>query len=193
MKPRLFFLTGFVLLAILQSTACAIQEPLNPDDLEIENARVPVQMSPGLTDRGTSSLEEAMAPAETDEQTETASQAGTAPIGQPPAKNTNRSGRSWSDVETMMTICILAFGVLTLFLQTFICFRLKIEWTPYSILQFYGLTLVIVGSLLLITAGYSDQQIAGVIGLLGTIAGYLLGKTPDKEVVVRSEAPTNNS
>ena len=186
MKPRLFFLTGFVLLAILQSTACAIQEPLNPDDLEIENARVSVQMSPGLTDQVTGSLEETATPVEA------AKQRDSERVAQMPPKSTNTDGRSWSDVETMMTICILAFGVLTLLLQTLICFRLKIEWTPYSILQFYGLTLVIIGSLLLITAGYSDQQIAGVIGLLGTIAGYLLGKTPDKEVV-RSEAPTNNS
>ena len=31
-------------------------------------------------------------------------------------------------------------------------------------------------AIFLVVAGYSDQQIAPVIGLLGTIAGYLLGK-----------------
>ncbi|QTA83229.1 Uncharacterized protein dnl_56240 [Desulfonema limicola] len=40
-----------------------------------------------------------------------------------------------------------------------------------------GFTLVIVSGLFLITAGYSQEQISPMIGLLGTTAGYLLGKT----------------
>lgn len=39
-----------------------------------------------------------------------------------------------------------------------------------------GLTLVVTAGLFLITAGYSETQIAPMMGLLGTIAGYLLGK-----------------
>jgi biopolymer transport protein ExbB/TolQ len=30
----------------------------------------------------------------------------------------------------------------------------------------------------LVVAGYTDTQIAPVMGLLGTVAGYLLGKEP---------------
>jgi hypothetical protein len=35
---------------------------------------------------------------------------------------------------------------------------------------------VIIGTLTLIAAGYSDQQIAPAFGLFGTIVGYILGK-----------------
>ena len=36
---------------------------------------------------------------------------------------------------------------------------------------------VIIGTLTLIAAGYSDQQIAPAFGLFGTIVGYILGKS----------------
>jgi hypothetical protein len=35
---------------------------------------------------------------------------------------------------------------------------------------------LIVGGLILVTAGYSNEQIAPAFGLLGTIAGYILGR-----------------
>lgn len=107
-------------------------------------------------------------------------------VGQAP--ELGGASRSWTDVETMITICILAFGLLVLIMQSVLCFKLKINWTPFALLQFYGLTLVIIGALVLVTAGYSDQQIAAVIGLLGTIAGYLLGKTSGDAKVPDTES-----
>ena len=35
---------------------------------------------------------------------------------------------------------------------------------------------VITGSLILITAGYSNDQIAPAFGLFGTVIGYMLGR-----------------
>ncbi|PSO30609.1 hypothetical protein C7G41_17420 [Bradyrhizobium sp. MOS002] len=35
---------------------------------------------------------------------------------------------------------------------------------------------VIVGTLILVTAGYSNEQIAPAFGLFGTIVGYMLGR-----------------
>jgi hypothetical protein len=35
---------------------------------------------------------------------------------------------------------------------------------------------VITGSLILITAGYSNEQIAPAFGLFGTVIGYMLGR-----------------
>jgi hypothetical protein len=35
---------------------------------------------------------------------------------------------------------------------------------------------VITGSLVLITAGYSNEQIAPAFGLFGTVIGYMLGR-----------------
>ena len=43
-----------------------------------------------------------------------------------------------------------------------------------------GLTLVLVAGLFLITAGYSQNQVAPMMGLLGTIVGFLLGTTEKK-------------
>ncbi len=52
-------------------------------------------------------------------------------------------------------------------------------WGSSSI-QMVGLTLVITAGLFLVVTGYSQAQIAPMIGLLGTIAGYLLGRGGDK-------------
>lgn len=45
-----------------------------------------------------------------------------------------------------------------------------------SLLKIFGTILIIVASVFLIVAGYSEKQVSPVIGLLGTIAGYILGK-----------------
>jgi hypothetical protein len=85
------------------------------------------------------------------------------------------SGREWTSIEIVLSVAILVFALVIFLFQTIVMAKLKLEWTPSNILRFYGLTLIISGGLLLVVAGYSDQQIAPVIGLLGTIAGYLLG------------------
>jgi hypothetical protein len=71
---------------------------------------------------------------------------------------------------------VLGFGFLIILLQVFVMLRLKKGWGPQSI-RIVGLTLVLISGLFLIVAGYSQQQIAPMIGLLGTITGFLLGKT----------------
>lgn len=45
---------------------------------------------------------------------------------------------------------------------------------PNSILRLVGLPLVILSAIFLVVVGYSQEQIAPVVGLLGAIAGYLL-------------------
>jgi hypothetical protein len=49
-------------------------------------------------------------------------------------------------------------------------------FTGDDVLKVFGVTLIIVGSLVLIAAGFGDKQIAPAMGLFGTLAGYLLGK-----------------
>lgn len=44
-------------------------------------------------------------------------------------------------------------------------------------------TLVIMGSLFVIMAGYSDTQIAPIFALFGTIVGYLFGKKSNKDTI----------
>lgn len=92
-------------------------------------------------------------------------------------------GRSWTSIEIVLSFSVLVFGAMVFALQTWLILKMPLHWTPNAILRFNGLTLIITGAILLVTAGYSNEQMTPVIGLLGAIAGYLLGaadKPPDK-------------
>ena len=56
-----------------------------------------------------------------------------------------------------------------------------------SILKVFGTILIIFAAVFLMVAGYSDTQVAPVIGLLGTIAGYLLGKSTTADMQIESK------
>ncbi|MFI5304451.1 MAG: hypothetical protein ACHQYP_06610 [Nitrospiria bacterium] len=45
-----------------------------------------------------------------------------------------------------------------------------------TVLRTFGTVLIIISAIFLVVVGYNDTQISPVMGLLGTIAGYLLGK-----------------
>lgn len=77
--------------------------------------------------------------------------------------------------EVYLSLGVLLFGLVILCLEIGILFKLRQNWDAHST-RMVGLTLVVVTGVFLITAGYSENQIAPMIGLLGTIAGYLLGK-----------------
>ena len=53
------------------------------------------------------------------------------------------------------------------------------------VLRIYVITIIVFGTLAIVAAGYSSEQVAPVMGLFGTIAGYILGRserrdTPDE-------------
>ncbi|HJQ38194.1 MAG TPA: hypothetical protein VKB93_13745 [Thermoanaerobaculia bacterium] len=75
-----------------------------------------------------------------------------------------------------LSIAVLVFGVIVLVLMAW---TLRHTRKPQSILSFFGVPLIIVAAVFLVVAGFSDKQISPVIGLLGTIAGYLLGRGVD--------------
>jgi hypothetical protein len=79
-----------------------------------------------------------------------------------------------SRYEFISSLVILAFGLIVVILEIIIIRQHKIH--PEEIIKFVTITLIIISTLYLITAGYSNDQIAPAIGLLGTVAGYLLGK-----------------
>ncbi len=88
--------------------------------------------------------------------------------------NKEQSYGWWTSANAMtISSVVLGFGLLVLFLATYL---LKSGRSPESILRIFGTILIIVASIFLVVAGYSNNQIAPVMGLLGTIAGYLLGK-----------------
>jgi hypothetical protein len=73
-------------------------------------------------------------------------------------------------------MAVMIFGVFVVVLEYRLLSRTKAA--PTDIIRVLAVTLILVGSLFLITAGYSNNQISPVSGLFGTIAGYLLGKSP---------------
>lgn len=75
--------------------------------------------------------------------------------------------------EQQMSIFILIFAILVLFMEFLLIFYNKLG--NEQGIKIFAVTIIITSGLFLITAGYSNDQIAPVIGLLGTIAGYLLG------------------
>ncbi|MFA0812350.1 hypothetical protein [Microbulbifer epialgicus] len=72
------------------------------------------------------------------------------------------------------SISILAFGVIFVLIMACLINKGK---NPGDVLRACGTILIVISAIYLIVAGYSEDQIAPVIGLLGTIAGYILGKS----------------
>lgn len=79
-----------------------------------------------------------------------------------------------SSQEVWLSLGVLAFGVIVVLAQAFLINKSTEALT--NSLKYLSISLIIVGSLFLVTAGYGNTQIAPIIGLLGTVAGYLLGR-----------------
>jgi hypothetical protein len=79
-----------------------------------------------------------------------------------------------SRFEYLLSMTILVFGLIVIGLEVYLIKTRKLN--PDDTIKFIVITLIITSTLFLITAGYSNDQIAPAVGLLGTIAGYLLGR-----------------
>ena len=75
---------------------------------------------------------------------------------------------------------ILGFALITMGLMAFLIMR---RHNPLVILRTFTIPFVAALAVILIIVGYSQDQMAPVMGLLGTIVGYLLGKDTDKKEV----------
>ncbi len=106
------------------------------------------------------------------EQTQKAAEAASTSTG----KAEVSYGKQWWRADEAMTISatVLVFGVLVMVLMTVVLRKSNIQ--PDAVLRLFGTTIIIIGALFLIVAGYTETQMGPVMGLLGTIAGYLLGK-----------------
>jgi len=100
--------------------------------------------------------------------------------GQTASSSTGDQPTSWWSVTDAMTISsvVLIFGLLVLLM---IALLIRSGKDTEAILRTFGTILIIVGAIFLVVAGYSTTQVAPVMGLLGTIAGYLLGKNNSKK------------
>jgi hypothetical protein len=77
--------------------------------------------------------------------------------------------------EFWLTCIILAFGVSVIVLLLWSMRGIR-ERRSDDITRSVIIVTVIIGALVLVTAGYSNDQIAPAFGLFGTIIGYILGR-----------------
>lgn len=82
----------------------------------------------------------------------------------------------WWSTHDAMTISasVLIFGAFLIGLASIAMFR---GAAASTVLRVYGMLTIIVMSVFLVVAGYDAQQMSPVIGLLGTLAGYLVGRS----------------
>jgi hypothetical protein len=108
----------------------------------------------------------------------------------PRSSKGTQTPRAWDEVaekndpgyltrsELILSTEVLLFGFTVLIFQ-FLLLRRK-PATQAGIIRALGLTLILVGTLFALTAGFGSEQIAPAMGLFGTVAGYLLGRQPQR-------------
>ncbi|MCK9570568.1 hypothetical protein M0R72_16590 [Candidatus Pacearchaeota archaeon] len=78
-----------------------------------------------------------------------------------------------------LSLGILAFGLILVIFTGIVALKKNAGWDQEAT-RVFAVSVIVPAGLFLIVMGYSDQQIAPMFGLLGTILGYLIGKPPSK-------------
>jgi len=98
--------------------------------------------------------------------------------GNPPPAPESRpamlSERVLGNPEIQLALIVLAFGALLIALEAVVILKASLD--SDTAIRLLTLTLVIVATLFTVAAGFGREEIAPVIGLFGTIIGYLLGR-----------------
>lgn len=98
-------------------------------------------------------------------------------VSAPPAHastSASSGARFVSQNEGELTLIIVALGIVVILAVSSILW--KRASSPDEATRAYALILILIGTMVLICAGYSNDQIAPAMGLFGTVAGYLLGR-----------------
>jgi len=95
------------------------------------------------------------------------------------------AGQPWNpELVKFLTISVLAFGLAVIFTMAVLVVR---KSQAGEVLRLFTVPMVIVAAVFLVVTGFSSAQITPVIGLLGTLAGYILGVQSQK--VPKAPAP----
>ena len=104
------------------------------------------------------------------------------PKGQPKVPTNPSSGENIlsffslrTPYEFWLTVTIGIIGIVVIILIIYAVRRTE-RPRPEDITRPVIVVTVIMGTLILITAGYSNEQVAPAFGLFGTIIGYILGR-----------------
>lgn len=103
-----------------------------------------------------------------------------APTNKPPTAPDSGSRPSeliyLSAREFWLSFEVLCFGIVVVGVQFGLLRKKRMQ--ADEVLRVFGVTLILIGTLFAITAGFSSDDIAPALGLFGTIAGYLVGRRP---------------
>jgi hypothetical protein len=105
----------------------------------------------------------------------------------PDAKPVEWGGSWMSTKEFALSVIILLFGLFTLVAEVWLASKVPQTFTLPQLLRLFGVTLIIIGAFLMVVAGFSAQAIGPAMGLLGTIAGYLLGQREGRDAPPQNE------
>lgn len=87
--------------------------------------------------------------------------------------NNAQNDHWWNDLRVL----IFLLAVTVIVAEVYLIKVIKFNWSPYSVIRLLGLTLIIFATLFLsVDPTIQEKTLTHVIGLLGAIAGYLLGK-----------------
>lgn len=95
-----------------------------------------------------------------------------------PSATFNAAYEQTSQDAFVLSGMFLGFGLI---LTMIFAYLVKSGNEPESMVRVFGMVLIVIAAVFLIIAGYSEKQIAPVFGLLGTVAGYLLGRSSVKK------------
>jgi hypothetical protein len=84
-----------------------------------------------------------------------------------------QAGSLFADRNLQLTLIVLCFGLLALVL---LYLMVRHERAGSFELRIFVITILVFGSLLILSAGFGGDQLGPVIGFFGTIAGYILGR-----------------
>jgi len=85
----------------------------------------------------------------------------------------------WLSAGLLLFSCILFTCITVLLIKG------KQSWT---LIRIFGILSVIILSVFVLIVGYDDKQLLPIIGLFGSIVGYLLGKTADSDAPNKEKA-----
>jgi hypothetical protein len=80
----------------------------------------------------------------------------------------------------VIAVSVLIFGVVILLMQGWLFIR-KNQGLGTQYIRLFGLTLVVISAVFLVSTGFPQDQVSPAFTLLGTIAGYLLKSGEAKE------------
>ena len=86
---------------------------------------------------------------------------------------------AFADVELFGASAIVVLSLFVIFASYFL--RKNAGFSEEGVIRLVSLILIVSGTLFLVTLGYRAEQIAPALGILGTIAGYMLGRATKQD------------